>query len=65
MYPKQFTDYQSLLGDSADNVPGVKGVGAKTAQALIEQFNDLDNIYDNLENIEKKRWQTLLGSNKI
>ena len=64
VYPKQFTDYQSLLGDSADNVPGVKGVGAKTAQALIEQFNDLDNIYDNLENIEKKRWQTLLTEGK-
>ena len=64
VYPKQFTDYQSLLGDSADNVPGVKGVGAKTAQALIEQYNDLDNIYANLENIEKKRWQTLLTEGK-
>jgi len=64
VYPKQFTDYQSLLGDSADNVPGVKGVGAKTAQALIEQFNDLDNIYENIENIEKKRWQTLLSDGK-
>ncbi|MAC82789.1 MAG: DNA polymerase I [Arcobacter sp.] len=64
VYPKQFTDYQSLLGDSADNVPGVKGVGAKTAQALIEQFNDLDNIYANIDNIEKKRWQTLLNEGK-
>jgi DNA polymerase I len=64
VYPKQFTDYQSLLGDSADNVPGVKGVGAKTAQALIEQFNDLDNIYANIDNIEKKRWQTLLREGK-
>ncbi|MEN8718050.1 MAG: DNA polymerase I [Sulfurovum sp.] len=62
--PAQFTDYQSLLGDSADNVPGVKGVGAKTAQALIEQFGTLDNIYENLENIEKKRWKTLLTEGK-
>jgi len=62
--PDQFTDYQSLLGDSADNVPGVKGVGAKTAQALIEQFDTLDNIYANLENIEKKRWKTLLEDSK-
>ena len=62
--PDQFTDYQSLLGDSADNVPGVKGVGAKTAQALIEQFDTLDNIYANIENIEKKRWQTLLTDSK-
>jgi len=64
VYPKQFIDYQSLLGDSADNVPGVKGVGAKTAEALIKQFNDLDNIYANIENIEKPRWQKLLLESK-
>ena len=64
VYPRQFIDYQSLLGDSADNVPGVKGVGAKTAQALIEQFDNLDNIYNNLENIEKPRWQKLLTEGK-
>ncbi|WP_404317320.1 DNA polymerase I [Malaciobacter canalis] len=62
--PKQFTDYQALLGDSADNVPGVKGVGAKTAQALISQFNTIENIYENLENIEKPRWKNLLEASK-
>lgn len=62
--PAQFTDYQSLLGDSADNVPGVKGVGAKTAEALIKEYGSLDNIYANLENIEKKRWKTLLTDGK-
>ncbi|PLY06644.1 MAG: DNA polymerase I [Arcobacter sp.] len=62
--PKQFTDYQSLLGDSADNVPGVKGVGAKTAEALIKQFGTLDNIYANIEEIEKPRWQKLLTEGK-
>ena len=60
----QFTDYQSLLGDSADNIPGVKGIGAKTAEALIQQFGTLENIYANLENIEKKRWKTLLEENR-
>jgi DNA polymerase-1 len=64
VYPAQFTDYQSLLGDSADNVPGVKGVGAKTAMALIQQFDTLDNIYANMENIEKPRWQKLLTEGK-
>lgn len=64
VYPNQFTDYQSLLGDSADNVPGVKGVGAKTAMALIQAYNDLDNIYKNIENIEKPRWQKLLIESK-
>lgn len=52
--PKQFIDYQALVGDTADNIPGVKGVGAKTAQALIEQFGTLENIYENIENIDKK-----------
>lgn len=64
VYPSQFTDYQSLLGDSADNVPGVKGVGAKTAMALIQQYDNLDNIYANIENIEKPRWQKLLIEGK-
>ena len=64
VYPRQFTDYQSLLGDSADNVPGVKGVGAKTAMALIQQFDTLDGIYENLENIEKPRWKKLLEEGK-
>jgi DNA polymerase-1 len=64
VYPEQFIDYQSLLGDSADNVPGVKGVGAKTAEALIKQFGSLDSIYANVENIEKPRWKNLLDDGK-
>ena len=64
VYPSQFTDYQSLLGDSADNVPGVKGIGAKTAMALIQAYNDLDNIYKNINDIEKTRWKTLLRDGK-
>ena len=60
----QFTDYQALLGDAADNIPGVKGVGAKTAQALISQFGSLEEIYENLDKIEKPRWVKLLTENK-
>jgi len=50
--PDQFTDYQSLLGDSADNVPGVKGVGKVTAQKLLTQFETLQGIYDNLDDVK-------------
>jgi DNA polymerase-1 len=64
VHPSQFTDYQSLLGDSADNIPGVKGIGAKTAEALIQQFGSLENIYANLENIDKKRTVQLLVDGK-
>jgi len=50
--PNQFTDYQSLLGDSADNVPGVKGVGKVTAQKLLNQFDTLQGIYDNIDEVK-------------
>jgi DNA polymerase-1 len=64
IYPRQFVDYQALLGDSADNVPGVKGIGAKTATALINSYDNLDNIYNNLDNIQKPRWKKLLQDGK-
>jgi len=64
VHPSLFTDYQSLLGDSADNIPGVKGIGAKTAEALIKEFGTLENIYENLENIAKKRTKELLIEGK-
>ncbi len=51
VYPKQFVDYQSLVGDSSDNVPGIKGIGAKTAQKLISHFDSLDNIYKNIKDL--------------
>ena len=62
--PAQFVDYQSLLGDSADNVPGVKGIGEKTASALIAQFGSLEKIYEEIESVSKPRWKTLLLENK-
>ncbi len=64
VHPSQFTDYQSLLGDSADNIPGVKGIGAKTAETLIKEFGTLENIYENIENITKKRTKELLLEGK-
>ncbi len=50
--PNQFTDYQSLLGDSADNVPGVKGVGKVTAEKLLKQFDTLKGIYENIDEVK-------------
>ncbi len=51
IHPRQFIDYQALLGDSADNVPGVKGVGKVTAEKLLKEFGTLQNIYDNIETV--------------
>ena len=44
-----FVDMKALMGDSSDNIPGVAGVGKKTAQSLIENFSCLDGIYENIE----------------
>lgn len=49
--PVQILDYLSLTGDASDNVPGVKGIGDKTAVKLITQFGSLDSIYANLESV--------------
>ena len=47
----QFLDLKSLKGDSSDNIPGVPGIGEKTAAKLLNDYNDLDGIYDNLDKI--------------
>ncbi|MCX8056531.1 MAG: DNA polymerase I [Ignavibacteria bacterium] len=52
--PSQFIDFLALTGDSTDNIPGVKGIGEKTALELIKQFGSLDNIYNNLDKISKE-----------
>ena len=62
--PEKVPFYFSLLGDSSDNIPGVKGVGKKTALDLVTQFDSLDDLYKNLGKIEKKRTQTLLEDQK-
>ena len=47
--PCQFVDMKALMGDSSDNIPGVAGVGKKTAESLIQNFETLDGIYDNID----------------
>jgi DNA polymerase-1 len=50
--PDQFIDYQSLVGDSSDNIPGVDGIGAKGAQKLISEYGSLDGVYDHIDEIK-------------
>jgi DNA polymerase-1 len=61
--PDQVVDYKALVGDKSDNIPGVMGIGEKTAIALIQKFGTLENIYQNLDQVEK-RWVTKLAQNK-
>lgn len=60
VHPRQFIDYQSLIGDTADNVPGVKGIGKVTAQKLLTQFVSLDAMYERLEEVTPPRIKGLL-----
>ncbi len=53
--PERVTDYLGLIGDSSDNVPGVKGIGPKTAISLIERFGTIEEILENLPEIPNKR----------
>ncbi len=54
VYPEQIQDYLALAGDSSDNVPGVAGVGDKTAIKLLGQFSDMDEIYNSLDKIKSE-----------
>jgi len=61
--PEQVVDYKALVGDKSDNIPGVPGVGEKTAEALLAKYGTLDAIYTHLEEIEP-RWRTRLAAGK-
>ncbi|OCG57681.1 DNA polymerase I [Gilliamella sp. Nev6-6] len=51
--PEKMIDYLALRGDSSDNIPGVPGVGEKTAQSLLSQFDGVKDIYNRLDDVEK------------
>ncbi|WPC37589.1 DNA polymerase I [Brachyspira hyodysenteriae] len=62
VYPNQIIDLLSLMGDASDNIPGVKGVGEKTALKLLEEYKSLDGIYENIDSIKGKIQEKLLES---
>ena len=61
--PDQVVDYKALVGDKSDNIPGVSGIGEKTAISLLQKFGTLDNIYQNIDQVEN-RWKGKLEQNK-
>ncbi len=63
--PKQVIELKALMGDSSDNIPGVKGVGEKTATTLIQKYHNLEEIYEKLDQLEvTPRVKKLLGDDK-
>ncbi|MBE7706227.1 MAG: DNA polymerase I [Cyanobacteria bacterium SIG30] len=63
VYPNQIVDYKALCGDTSDNIPGVRGIGPKTACSLLEKYKTLDEIYNNIDEI-KGAVNTKLVENK-
>lgn len=62
--PRKIRDYLAIVGDSSDNVAGVKGIGPKGAQTLLEQFDSLEDIYENLDKISNKNLRAKLEAGK-
>ncbi len=59
--PEKIDDYKSLRGDPSDNIPGVRGIGPKTAKELLSKFESMEEIYQNLEMVESDRVRALLA----
>lgn len=52
VWPEQVIDYKGLVGDSSDNIPGVRGIGPKTAVQLLTEYKTVEGVYENLENVK-------------
>jgi len=64
VYPRDFVNFQAIVGDSSDNVPGVKGIGQKGASKLINKYHTLEAIYADIKNCGTARTQKLLIEGK-
>ena len=62
--PEHIIDLLGLMGDSSDNVPGVQGVGPKTAKKLIQDFGSIENIYEEIDNISNEKMREKLLNSK-
>lgn len=54
LYPESIPDMLALMGDSSDNIPGIAGIGPKTAKTLLDEYKSLDNIFENAGNLKGK-----------
>jgi len=62
--PEHITDFKGLVGDASDNIPGVPGIGEKTAVRLIQQFGTVEDIYSHIEEVSPPRLQEMLRQNE-
>ncbi len=59
--PRQIIDLKSLMGDASDNIPGIPGIGEKTALSLLQRFSGIDGIYNNTAEIKGKLQETVIN----
>ena len=64
VYPCQVVDYKALCGDTSDNIPGIRGIGPKSASSLLNEYNTLVGVYENIEKITKKSLKEKLITGK-
>ncbi|QQR54388.1 hypothetical protein IPG41_04250 [Candidatus Peregrinibacteria bacterium] len=64
VWPEQVPDFKGLSGDHSDNIPGVPGIGDKTACKLLEQFGSIEGIYEHLEEVEPVRIRELMRAHE-
>jgi len=62
--PSQMADFKGLKGDTSDNIPGVPGIGEKTAVKLIQQFGSVENVYAHLDEVEPEKLRELLRTHE-
>ena len=65
VYPEQIVDLFALMGDSSDSIPGVKGIGSKTGIKLISEYGNIDNLYENIEEIKGKLKDKLIADKEM
>ena len=62
--PTQFIDYKGLMGDASDNIPGLPGVGEKTAKKLVQEYGSIENLLEHVEEIQNQRLRQIIEDNQ-
>ena len=65
VWPEQIVDYKALVGDPSDNYPGVRGIGPKTAESLLDEYENFDKIYKNIDDIPVNTKKKLVDGKKM
>lgn len=65
LIPKQIIDLKALMGDASDNIPGVNGIGEKTALKLLEEYDNVENLYNNIDKIKGKLQEKLINDKEM